>query len=102
MPGFTIADPATKVCAGDGFSVALDAHGQVHTCGKGNFGRLGHGDTVSLSAMKKIAWFGRNNVKIKDISAGGRHSLAISRENEETGTQQALYGWGFNYYYQMG
>ena len=41
MPGFTIADPAIKVCAGDGFSIALDSHGQVFSCGKGNFGRLG-------------------------------------------------------------
>jgi alpha-tubulin suppressor-like RCC1 family protein len=38
---FTRDNPGIKVAAGDGFSVFLDNHGSVYTCGKGNFGRLG-------------------------------------------------------------
>lgn len=33
----------SKVCCGDGFSLALSAKGKVYSCGKGNLGRLGHG-----------------------------------------------------------
>jgi alpha-tubulin suppressor-like RCC1 family protein len=46
-----------KVCAGDGFSVFLTEWGEVFSCGKGNFGRLGHGRVESLNKATKIKWF---------------------------------------------
>jgi alpha-tubulin suppressor-like RCC1 family protein len=42
---------AQKVCASDGFSIVLSKSGDVHTCGKGNFGRLGHGDERDVKEM---------------------------------------------------
>ena len=36
---FCAQNPAVKIRAGDGFTVALDLRGQVWICGKGNFGR---------------------------------------------------------------
>lgn len=100
VAGFTISCPAVKVCAGDGFSVALDAYGKVYTCGKGNFGRLCTGEIMSLSSMTKINWFGANKLIVKDIAAGGRHALVITEtDTDDTLPEEAIYGWGFNFYY---
>lgn len=49
VSGFTIACPAIKVCAGDGFSVILNNEGHVYTAGKANFGRLGQGHLQSIN-----------------------------------------------------
>jgi alpha-tubulin suppressor-like RCC1 family protein len=50
--------------------------------------------------MTKIPWLANKGIKIKDISAGGRHSLAISEEFDENNNLiQALYAWGFGFYY---
>jgi len=81
VPGFTIQFPAVKVQAGDGFSVILNAKGEVFTFGKGNWNRLGHGDTVSLNQPTRIKHF--IGTIIKDIAVGGRHCLAISHEDSE-------------------
>ena len=94
---FTRSNPGRKVSAGDCFSVFLDSLGDVYTCGKANFGRLGQGHLVSLNHPTKIGWFSKNKILIKDVQAGGRHCLAISREQVPQ-----LYGWGFGFYYQLG
>ena len=85
-----------QAIASDGFSVFLSTAGDVYTCGKGNFGRLGHGHEMNLHALTKINWFASNGIRIKQIAAGGRHCLALSEQDN------ALYGWGFNYYHQLG
>ena len=74
VPNFTNGQ---KVSAGDGFSVFLDQMGCVYTCGKGNFGRLGQGHTYDLNNPNKISWFSKNDVRVRDVVAGGRHCLAI-------------------------
>jgi alpha-tubulin suppressor-like RCC1 family protein len=56
---------------------------------------LGHGNEKNQREIKKIMWFSENGIKIRDIEAGGRHCLAYSSDND-------LYGWGFNFYYQLG
>jgi alpha-tubulin suppressor-like RCC1 family protein len=78
---FSNEKKGVKVCAGDGFSVFLDEHGSVYTCGKGNFGRLGLGHCLSMSKTVKVEWFSKCGIKIKDIEVGGRHTLAISDED---------------------
>jgi len=90
---FGVNDKAVKVQASDGFSMILSKDGDVYTCGKGNFGRLGHGQEKDCVKPTRIDWFFQNGVKIKDICAGGRHCLA---QGEYDG---ALYGWGFNFYH---
>jgi hypothetical protein len=40
-------------------------------------------------------YFTINGILVKDIDAGGRHVVAYS---ESHGT----FGWGFNFYYQLG
>ena len=66
----------------------------VFTVGKGNYGRLGHNNEKDCTMLKKIQFFHDNGIKIVDITAGGRHCFAWSRDS--------LYGWGFNFYYQLG
>ena len=46
--------------------------------------------------------FVQHGIVIKDIAVGGRHSLAISHEDSEPDGRSALYGWGFNFYFQLG
>jgi len=99
---FSTAQPAVKVRAGDGFSVALDLNGHVWICGKGNFGRQGTGSIESNERMTKIEWFAKKKIKIADIEAGGRHSLAISQADRRSNKKPQLYGWGFNFYNQLG
>ena len=57
---------------------------------------------VSLNVPTKIMHFIQHGIVIKDIAVGGRHCLAISHEDSEPDERSALYGWGFNFYYQMG
>ena len=52
--------------------------------------------------MTQIKAFVKRGVKIVDIDAGGRHSLAISDEDTEKDGKSKAYGWGFNYYLQLG
>ena len=42
-----------------------------------------------------VEWFYRNGFQVRDMALGGRHCLAYTNENE-------LFGWGFNFYYQLG
>ena len=83
-----------KVQAGDGFSVFLTKNGQVHTCGEGNYGRLGHETTRCIAKPSIIDFFRKKLIKIIDVAVGGRHTYAISEKKE-------LYVWGFGYYYQL-
>ena len=77
----------------------LDSEGHVYTCGKGNFGRLGHGSCESINQMTRIDGFMKIKVRIRDVEAGGRHCLAISEEDPEMNTARELFGWGFNFYH---
>ena len=77
--------------AGDCFSLALDDNHIVYSCGKGNFGRLGHGDQLDGNQMKAINYL--SNKVVIDIEAGARHSMAlVSGKNPE------VYTWGFGNY----
>ena len=80
--------------AGDGFSVFLSEEGDVFTCGKGNYGRLGLGHEVNLFTPQKVMYFFKRKIKIRDIAAGGRHVMAVAENGD-------LYSWGFGFYYQL-
>ncbi|MCL2502998.1 MAG: cell wall-binding repeat-containing protein [Coriobacteriia bacterium] len=82
----------TAVSAGDNHSCAIKDDGSLWAWGYNEFGRLGNGTTVNTSTPVLIgvatdAW--------QDVSAGGRHSLAI----KDDGT---LWAWGYNFYGQLG
>lgn len=50
-------NPAIKIKAGDCFSMVVNSIGDLYTCGKGNFGRLGHGNEDNCYKMKIIEYF---------------------------------------------
>jgi hypothetical protein len=41
-------------------------------------GALGHGDRKDLFTPKKVQFFTNNDIKIKDIASGIRHSVALT------------------------
>jgi len=70
----------------------------VYSCGKGNYSRLGQGHSISLNKVTLIEHFKKLKVKVVDIEAGGRHSMAIATGADPEGPKE-LYVWGFGYYY---
>lgn len=81
-----------KVCMGDFHTVALTEDGQIYTWGYGGktgfmnllfseSGALGHGDKVDVFVPKKVKFFEKNNLKIKNIACGKRHSVALTGIN---------------------
>lgn len=78
-----------KVCLGDFHSIVLTEDGEVYSWGYGGrkgflgfFGRdpgaLGHGDWKHYFVPKRIDYFSKNKLKIKDISCGIRHSVCLT------------------------
>ena len=71
--------------AGTHHSLAIAADGSVWSWGDGNSGRLGHGDAQNQLLPKKVEAFAGQRVVA--VSAGGRHSLAITADG-------AVWSWG--------
>ncbi|XP_066595212.1 E3 ubiquitin-protein ligase HERC2 [Prorops nasuta] len=81
-----------KVYCGGQMSAALTAYGEIYTWGKGDAYRLGHGNEDHVKYPKMIESL--KNKKIKDLSIGSLHVLALTEE-------QIVYGWGRNDYGQI-
>ena len=89
--------PYTQVRSGENHSVALRADGTLWAWGSNAFGQLGNGTTTGRSLPAQVAapaaatasttWAG--------VAAGIRHTLA--RRSDGT-----LWGWGDNFYGQLG
>ncbi|KAK7116135.1 hypothetical protein V1264_001871 [Littorina saxatilis] len=78
----------------DGHTLALSVEGEVFSWGDGDYGKLGHGSNSTVKTPKQILGplVGK---KIKCISAGYRHSSAVTEEGE-------LYTWGEGDYGRLG
>lgn len=61
-----------QLAAGDGFSVALTANGDVYTWGRNDAGQLGLGNTTRMSIPQKVPGLGG----VQEIAAGNSHVLA--------------------------
>lgn len=95
------------VALGERHSIFLSENGDVYTCGyggdKGIFsffraketGALGHGNKNHLGLPKKIDYFANSGIKIKQISAGRFHSLALDTNGD-------VYAWGKGAYGSLG
>jgi len=59
----------------------------VYTVGLSDNGRLGLGSATESGVPRKLTFEGEN-VAIKSISCGNRHSLALSTSGE-------VYAWGY-------
>ncbi len=69
-----------KVECGSQFSVALTRSGAVYTWGKGDYHRLGHGNTDHVRRPKKVAAL--QGKKIVSIATGSLHCIACSDQGE--------------------
>ena len=96
----TLADKGAVIVdidCGDFHSVALDQYGVLYSWGGGgqsyNRGQCGHGtlDEVELPQIVKAL----QGKKVKKVSAGGFHTLALTTDNE-------LYAWGSGTYGELG
>eukprot|EP00906_Rhabdomonas_costata_P028991 RCo040952 len=71
------------ISAGESHSMALTREG-LYTWGKGEFGRLGHGDSEDQLTPRLVT--GLPAERVSAISAGGHHSMALATEG--------VYTWG--------
>ncbi|XP_013415675.1 probable E3 ubiquitin-protein ligase HERC1 [Lingula anatina] len=78
----------------DGHTLALTADGEVYSWGDGDYGKLGHGNTATQKFPKLIAGPLSGKV-VKCISAGYRHSAAVTEDGQ-------LYTWGEGQYGRLG
>ena len=69
-----------KVECGSQFSVALTRSGAVYTWGKGDYHRLGHGNTDHVRRPKKVAAL--QGKKIVSIATGSLHCICCSDSGE--------------------
>ncbi|XP_053679051.1 probable E3 ubiquitin-protein ligase HERC2 [Anopheles nili] len=83
----------TKVECGSQFSVALTRSGSVYTWGKGDYHRLGHGNTDHVRRPKKVASL--QGKKIISIATGSLHCVACSDGGQ-------VFTWGDNDEGQLG
>ncbi len=90
LPGGT---PVTAVRAGCDNAIALTKAGTVLAWGRNNDHQLGNGGTKNSGQAKTVDF--PKGVKIKSISAGCHHNLAIS-------TTGKVYAWGLNDAGQLG
>jgi alpha-tubulin suppressor-like RCC1 family protein len=77
--------------------MALDSYGAVYSWGGGgsnyNKGQCGHGVTEDMDVPQIVADL--RHKAVKQISAGGFHSLALCEDNE-------LYSWGSGTFGELG
>ena len=87
-----------KISSGYDYTVALDKNGKVYAWGRNNYGQLGDGTTTNSNipiCISDIPTNPLNKVKIKEISAGNSHAVAIDEEGK-------VYTWGNNWSGQLG
>lgn len=93
-----------QVSTGYNSVVALGSDGQVYTWGSNRFGQLGNGldgagSNLVNNSTRPVEVMSSSSVmagkRIKEVSAGGYHVLALSEDGK-------VYSWGYNYYGQLG
>jgi len=80
--------PVLMVSCGLGHTMVL-AVGGLWTCGKGQFGKLGHGDEIDKMVLTQVAAERfEGSAQIVMVAAGGMHSVAV-------GSEGGVWTWGF-------
>ena len=80
----------SKLFIGPRHTSVITKDGSLYTFGAGSWGVLGHGNekTVNPQAPKKVEFFERKGIKIKDCKLGEYHSIALSEDGD-------VYTWGY-------
>src|SRR5690606_5661943 len=87
--------PIVSVAAGYGHSVALDEDNGIWVWGRNNEGQLGNSTTVALREPYLLPSSIFGDAKPVAIASGTYHNLMLD-------DQGRLWGWGYNYYGQLG
>ena len=101
----SIKNKIKSVSCGDYHSCALSEDGILYTWGGGgisyNKGQCGHGSHKDYSSPKKVEFFIKNSIKIKQVTCGGYHTIVIG-ENNNLNDEQELYSFGKGIFGQLG
>lgn len=89
--------PLRKVATATHHTLFLTRDGQVYSCGRGEDGRLGHGDGKNYDSPKLIEALASlpHGDRIVDVNCGETHSLVTS-------AQGRLYSFGYGDLLQLG
>jgi len=87
--------PAVMVACGCNYTLVLTTAGLVWSCGHGNDGQLGHGNTADQLVLMLVAakYFRRTHIVM--VAAGFAHSVAV-------GADGRVWTWGWNIHGQLG
>ncbi|EQC36619.1 hypothetical protein SDRG_06059 [Saprolegnia diclina VS20] len=85
--------PIASIDCGDAHTVALSVDGEVWSWGRGDNGRLGNGELISLEYPEPMEFF--DKVNIVQIAAGRSFTLALRDDGR-------VFGWGKNNHFQLG
>ena len=98
----SVADVPTGfigVAAGGNFSLALekknDGTTAMYAWGTNTYGQLGLGNNNTAQNMAQVPNFPPTNEKLRSVSAGAAHALALTESGK-------VYAWGLNDYGQLG
>ena len=89
------ASPAVQVACGYAYTVVLTADNRVLTCGAGDRGQLGHGDTVNKLVLTQVGVEHFKGVRIVMVAAGDEHSAAVGEDG-------SVCTWGCGHYGRLG
>ena len=78
-----------QIACGSAHSIVVTDNGQVLTFGRGQGGRLGHGDELSRHKPRLVTTF--QGSYVTQIAAGSSHSMALTKVG-------AAFTWGSNEY----
>lgn len=84
-----------KISAGQSFTHALSAEGDLYSWGSGAFGALGHEVEDDLSTPAKVESFADKGIAITDVQCGGGFVLALAKDGQ-------LYSFGDRKSKQLG
>lgn len=79
-----------QAVAGHYCTFVVNEEGGVQACGKGNYGRLGLGDSSNQAKPRCLTFYGEEDIKISEISSSNGsdgHTLALTEDGR-------VYSWG--------
>ena len=89
-----INEKITDICCGNNYTLCLSEDGNVYSFGNGIYGNLGNCSTNHSIYPRKLEWFSKHNIKIKNIYCNHNYSILLSNDN-------ILYGFGSNTHSQI-
>ena len=70
----------TQISCGSNYSAAVTSDGELYTWGRGNYGRLGHGNSDGTSTPHLVQ--GLREHKIVDVSCGSGDAQTLALDEE--------------------